>query len=85
MADTRFKLTQEWTALSDLITIDSSKTYQIYNQGPNAFVKYEGASKPSNKEQAGVPVAFDNTLVYEKGSENIYLRAINGDTYINIL
>lgn len=85
MAQEEFEqLTQEWTDFGDIVTVDDGTTYYIQNRGSDTLVALESASTPDADNQEGVMILPYQFAVYEKGSENLYLRAFNKSCAVNI-
>ena len=76
------QLTTEWGALSDIITVDSSKTYYIQNRGADVLLAVESASEPTSLD--GVLVKPYEVLKYQEGTDPLYLKAYNSNCSINI-
>lgn len=76
------ELSGEWVALSDIITVDESKTYYIQNRGSNMLLACEGGEKPT--ESTGVLVKPFEVLKYQKGTDTLYLKAYTEVCTINI-
>lgn len=78
-------LSTSWVAFSSLVeNFDSSATYVIYNRGVNPYLGLEADSLPEEGNNAGQPCYKDQKGVLEPGTQNLYLRAISGETYVNI-
>ena len=75
-------LTDEWTEISDIITVDADKTYYIQNRGADLLVACESASTPL--DGGGILVRPYRILKYKKGTGNLYLRAFTNTCSINI-
>lgn len=85
MAQIEFQpLTTEWTALSDIITVEDDTTYYIQNRGAGTLIAQEGASQPDAENQNGVLITPYRIAQYKKGSEDLYLRAFDQNCSINI-
>ena len=79
------KVPTNWVLLEDLIpNFDSSKTYQIYNNGISTIKCLESDTLPADDAEGGRPLYQDCTAVYEKGAQNVYVKALSDDTYVNI-
>ena len=76
-------LTKNWTAFSDIVTVENDVTYRIQNRGSYSFIALEANSTPGDTE-AGTSVLPSETLSYKKGSQNLYLRSLNKFCPINI-
>lgn len=82
MAQEAFEsLTNEWTALSDIITVADDTTYYIQNRGPDVLIACESSSEPTSDEGTVVLPYF--VAKYEKG-DDVYLRASSGKCSVNI-
>lgn len=77
-------LTNEWTALSDIITVSGSTTYLIQNRGADTLVLLEADSEPQATDSEGVLVLPYQTAQYKKGTQDLYLKAFNRGCSINI-
>lgn len=78
-------LTRSWTPFATIVgTVDADTTYQIQNRGFDTLVLLESGSTPTASTQAGVLVLPNNTAVYKKGTQDLYLRAFNQSCSINI-
>lgn len=86
MAQIDFKaLTKEWTSFATIVgTVDADKTYQIQNRGFDNLVALESVNAPTGSTQAGVLVLPNNTVIYKKGTQDLYLRAFNVSCAINV-
>ena len=86
MAQVNFQgLTKEWTSFATIVgTVDADKTYQIQNRGYDNLVALEAGSAPTASTQAGVLVLPNNTVIYKKGTQDLYLRAFNVSCAINV-
>lgn len=86
MAQIDFKaLTKEWTAFSTIAgTVDADTTYHIQNRGFDTLVLLESGSAPTAATQAGVLVLPNNTVIYKKGTQDLYCRASNASCAINV-
>lgn len=83
MAQVAFEqLTNEWVALSDIITVDSSKTYYVQNRGADVLLAVESANEPTSLD--GVLVKPYEVLKYQQGQDTLYMRAYNSGCSINI-
>lgn len=71
---------REWVPFTDITTPEENVTYQIYNRGNFAVLAVEADTTPTG--QAGVLVRPFETLVYKKGTQTLYLKAL-GKTNIN--
>jgi len=76
------KITKQWVALSDLITVEPETVYYIQNRGDKILYACEGLEKPKNDE--GIKVPSCEVLMYKKGAQTLYLRAYEEDCAINI-
>lgn len=78
-------LSTSWVAFSSLVeNFDSSATYIIYNRGPYPYMGLEADSLPAEGDDAGQPCYNNEKGIYVPGTQNLYLRAMSGETYINI-
>lgn len=77
-------LTTEWSALSEIITVDADVTYYIQNRGSDVLVAVEPDSKPSDDNTDGLLVQPYKVLKYKKGTNDLYLRAFANTCSINI-
>ena len=77
-------LTYEWTALSDIITVENDVTYYIQNRGADTLVALESSSEPSENAQGGTMILPYKVAEYKKGSQDLYLRALNRSCAVNI-
>lgn len=77
-------ITNEWTPFSEITDVDVSATYYIQNRGGDTLVALESESLPDDAEQAGNLILPYQQVKYEKGSQNLYLRALNRICGINI-
>lgn len=85
MAQKKFsKITAEWIALSDIITVDADTTYYIQNRGPATIIALDTDVEPEADSDAGDLVLPYKTGEYSKGTGDLYLRAIDGTSSINI-
>lgn len=71
---------RNWVAFTTITTPDANKTYQIQNRGDSTILAVEANATPTT--QAGVFVRPYETLVYKKGEQTLYLKAL-GSTSIN--
>lgn len=84
MAQEKFEnISNEWVELSDIITVDSSKTYFIQNRGPDKLLALESSTEPEDTDN-GILVEPYLVLEYKSGTDNLYLRAFSGNLSINI-
>lgn len=79
-----YSLTTAWTALSDIITVDASTTYYLQNRGADILLLVESSSAPSSNSIEGVLVQPYTPISYQKGSDNLYLRALNSTCTVNV-
>ena len=79
-----FTLTEEWAEFGEIIegTPESGKLYYIQNRGNDYFIACEGAGEPTT--DAGLVIPPRSVLKYEVGSQNLYLKAKNGNCAINV-
>ena len=77
-------LTTEWVALSDIITVDADTTYRIQNRGPAKIIALDTDTQPEEGSDAGDLVLPYEIGEYEKGTGDLYLRAFDGVSSINI-
>ena len=85
MAQVDFQqLTNEWTALSDLITVGADTTYYLQNRGPDTLVALESSSEPDADSQEGVMCQPYKVVKYKKGTQDLYLKAFNQSCAVNI-
>lgn len=77
-------LTNEWVALSSLITVDSSADYRIQNRGADVLVALESTGAPSEDNEDGTLIPPLAQAFYKKGDQDLYLRAFNRSCSINI-
>lgn len=77
-------LTTEWVALSDIITVDADTTYRIQNRGPSKIIALDTDTQPEAGSDAGDLVLPYEVGEYKKGTGDLYLRAFNGVSSINI-
>lgn len=83
--DKYVKLPKEWTNFESLVNdFDSSKTYIIFNRGNFNYIGINADTTPASTELGGTPVVPNDYGVFEKGTLNLYLRSLDGETYINI-
>ena len=76
------ELTNEWKALSEIITVESDVKYYIQNRGPDKLLALESSSEPNSL--AGNIVLSGDALVYSKGTQDLYLRSFSSTSQINI-
>lgn len=69
------KLTNEWVALSDIITVDSNTVYRIQNRGIDKVIALESSSEPSDDVREGNEILPGKTGEYKKGTQDLYLKA----------
>lgn len=77
-------LTNEWTALSDIITVDANADYRIQNRGADVLVALESTGVPSDDNEDGTFIPPLVQAFYKKGDQDLYLRAFNRSCSINI-
>ena len=83
--DKYIKLTKEWVNFESLLdSFDSSKTYTIFNRGNFNYMGICATSLPASTELGGTPTVPNDYSVFIKGTKNLYLKALDGETYINI-
>lgn len=76
---------QKWTLIEDLIPeFDNTATYIVYHRGESTIMCLEGDSTPANNAKAGTPFYKDQRAIYEKGTQNQYIKALGNNSYINI-
>lgn len=80
-----FIINTNWKNIEDLVTISDNKTYYIQNQGPSKFIYKETTQIPENNDTVGNRVAVDDKLIHIKATNNLYIRALNQSTKINIM
>lgn len=76
-------ITNEWIALSELITVDSDATYRIQNRGADTLIALDADSLPNDTQEGDLILPYIQAI-YKKGSQNLYLRALNNICGINI-
>lgn len=80
------KLTNEWVTFQSILgtSVDAEATYSIQNRGAEwqPFLACEASSAPT--DTAGMIVQPFSTLIYKKGEQTLYLRALNDSTTVNI-
>lgn len=76
-------ITNEWIALSELITVDSDATYRIQNRGPDMLVALESSDTPDDTQEGDLILPYIQAI-YKKGSQDLYLRAFDNICGINI-
>ena len=81
MQETKTDLTTDWVKLSDIITVDSSKTYYIQNRGNGILWLSEGSSVPTD---GGIFVENFKIAEYKQGEQDLYLRSYSGTLVANI-
>ena len=79
---TKATLTTDWTALSDVMTVEENVSYYIQNRSPYNIIACESSSEPTTEE--GILVLPYRVLFYEKGTQNLYLRTLENTALINI-
>lgn len=84
MQESFIKISNEWTLLSDEITIDSDKYYFIQNRGADVLVALESDSLPDEGSEDGVMILPYTQAIYKKDTQNLYLRAFNNNCLVNI-
>ena len=80
-------LKNQWQNLGTLISakgesLESGKRYQIQNVG-NQQVQITTGTKPSAKRDGFVVSPYDKWVLI-KGDDDVWVKAISGDTVINI-
>ena len=75
-------LTKEWLAFSEITTPDEGTTYYIQNRGSDFLLAAESSSTPS--DAFGILVRPFEVIKYEKGSQNLYLRAYTTNCTVNV-
>lgn len=79
------QIPKNWVLFSDLVTnFDNSATYQLYNNGVSTVKCLESGTLPANNAEGGVLLYQNYTAIYKKGAQNLYIKALSNDTYINI-
>jgi hypothetical protein len=84
MQETFQKLTSEWVALSDFITVDADKKYRIQNRGADVLIALESSSEPDADNYEGTNILPYFEAEYVKGEQDLYLRAYNVSCSVNI-
>lgn len=85
MAQVKFEgLTNEWTALSDIITVSTDTTYYIQNRGADTLVALESFTEPAADNREGFMCQPYKVIEYKKGIQDLYLRSFNKSCAINI-
>lgn len=77
------QLSNEWTDINDIATIEDDVTYFIQNRGADMLVALEANDVP-DKDMAGVTVLPHIQAIYKKGVQTLYLRAFNKSCTIDI-
>lgn len=77
-------LTDEWKALSNIISVDADTTYYLQNRGSDTMIALESSTTPAANAQGGVMVLPYKTVQYKKGTQDLYLRAFNKSCAVNI-
>lgn len=79
------QIPKNWILFSDLITnFDNSATYQLYNNGVSTVKCLESDTLPTDNAEGGLPLYQNRIAIYKKGTQNLYIKALSNDTYINI-
>lgn len=78
------KLTNEWTALSDKITVDEDATYYIQNRGSDVLLAQEAGATPTSDDVNGVLVKPYEVAKYKVNGGDLYLRAYSSNCSVNI-
>lgn len=76
-------ITNHWVALSDIITVEENITYRIQNRGPEILMALEADSLPDDSEEGDLILPMKQAP-YEKGEQNLYLRALKNMCAINV-
>jgi hypothetical protein len=83
--DKYIKLPKEWTDFESLVeNFDSDKTYIIFNRGNFNYMGINAESTPASTELGGTPTVPNDYSVFIKGTKKLFLRSLDGETYINI-
>lgn len=77
-------ITAEWMPFSDIVTPEPGVVYRIQNRGPDVLVLLEASSLPSADAEGGDLVHPYLQAIYEKGEQNLYLKALNNECSVNI-
>ena len=83
MQEDFFSVSNEWTDIEDVTTIESDVTYYIQNRGPDMLVALESSDTPDDTQE-GVMMPPYIQGIYVKGAQKLYLRAFNKLCTINI-
>lgn len=80
------QIPQKWTLLDDLIPdFSNNVTYVLTHRSDSTIMFLENDSLPDNNTKAGTPFyPEDRQAFYKKGKQNIYTKANNNNTFINI-
>ncbi len=78
------KLTNEWVALSDIITVDDDATYYLQNRGSGILLAQETSEAPSNNDMKGVLIKPYETAKYKSNGGDLYMRAYSSSCSVNI-
>ena len=82
MAQINFiSLSNEWTQVTGL---EEGTTYRIQNRGPAKIIAIDTDNQPEEGSDAGDLVLPYEIGEYEKGTGDLYLRAFDGVSSINI-
>lgn len=68
-------ITNKWTKFTDIIKkpIQEDVTYTVVNSSPNRLYAVESTGKPAD-ETVGVFVEEGRTIIYKKGTQDLYLK-----------
>lgn len=78
------ELTTEWKPFSEITTVDADVTYRIQNRGAFPIIALEADSTPSEDNKEGNIANPYDTIIYKKGTQDLYLRSFDSVTSINV-
>jgi hypothetical protein len=85
MAQIKFeKLTKTWKPFAEIVGTVGTKEYIIQNRGSDTLVALEAGTTPSADAPDGIMILPNDIAVYQKGDQNLYLRAFNVGCSINV-
>ena len=85
MAQIKFeKLTKTWKPFAEIVGTVGDNEYIIQNRGSDTLVALEASATPNADAPDGIMILPNDIAVYQKGDQNLYLRAFNVGCSINV-
>lgn len=84
MTRNNITVNSDWVKITDYIDINPELSYSFQNRSTVLVYLTEATSKPTNFDNIGVQLGYNDSCIYKKGTGDLYISASTGTCVVAV-